>query len=162
MLRPEAAVRAVASYERGHVRAEGSCARRPPVRLTLSRPQRRFHHDREQVDAPLGGDSKTTYQEVLRDERVADSGEELDRSGTGYLVREMLSELPVREAQVITGLFGMDQNAPLTLREVGLDLNISHERVRQLRDQALRRIRLSGSFSKLENRHQGHSQAAGK
>lgn len=113
-------------------------------------------------EAPLGQDSKSTYQEILRDERVADAGEEVDKSGTGDLVREMLSELPVREAQVITGLFGMDQNAPLTLREVGIDLNISHERVRQLRDQALRRIRLSGSFAKLETRYQGYFQVAGR
>lgn len=112
-------------------------------------------------DAPLGHDSKTTYQEVLKDEKAPDAGDELDKHATGDLVRDMLSELPVREAQVITGLFGMDQNAPLTLREVGLDLNISHERVRQLRDQALRRIRLSGSFAKLETKYQGYFQAMG-
>ncbi|HLP42451.1 MAG TPA: RNA polymerase sigma factor RpoD/SigA [Fibrobacteria bacterium] len=109
-------------------------------------------------DAPLSGDSKTTFQEVLRDDRAASAEDELDKNATGELVRELISELPEREAQVITGLFGMDQNAPLTLREVGMDLNISHERVRQLRDQALRRIRSSGSFHKLENKYQGYFQ----
>ena len=112
-------------------------------------------------DAPLGGDSKTTFQEVIRDERTVDPEHEMDRNATGDVVRELLSELPEREAQVITGLFGMDQNAPLTLREVGMDLNISHERVRQLRDQALRRIRDSGSFHKLERKYQGYFQAMG-
>jgi RNA polymerase primary sigma factor len=110
-------------------------------------------------DAPLGEDTKTTFQEVLRDGSVPDAGEEVDRDGAGELVRELLSELPEREAQVINGLFGMDQNAPLTLREVGQDLNISHERVRQLRDQALQRIRLSGSFGRLESKVQGFLQA---
>ena len=110
-------------------------------------------------DAPLGDDTKTTFQEVLRDASIADAGEEVDREDAGELVREILSELPEREAQVINGLFGMDQNAPLTLREVGQDLNISHERVRQLRDQALQRIRLSGSFGRLEGKVQGFLQA---
>jgi RNA polymerase primary sigma factor len=111
-------------------------------------------------DAPLTDDGKTTFQEVLKDTRIADVEGELDMGATGDLVREILSELPEREAQVINGLFGMDQNAPLTLREVGQDLNISHERVRQLRDQALRRIRGSGRFGKLESRYQGFFQAA--
>jgi len=105
-------------------------------------------------DAPLGHDTKTTYQEVLRDDRAQNAEDELERGAVRDLVRELISELPEREAQVITGLFGMDQNAPLTLREVGMDLNISHERVRQLRDQALRRIRCSDSFPRLEHKLQ--------
>ena len=107
-------------------------------------------------DAPMGPDTTTSFQEVLRDERAANPEDELEKHSTGELVREILSELPEREAQVITGLFGMDQNAPQTLREVGVGLNISHERVRQLRDQALRRMRASGAFGRLQNKYQGY------
>lgn len=110
-------------------------------------------------DAPMGPDSKSTFQEVLRDEHAANPEDELEKGVTGDLVREILSELPEREAQVITGLFGMDQNAPQTLREVGIGLNISHERVRQLRDQALRRMRTSGTFDKLQRKYHGYFQA---
>ena len=110
-------------------------------------------------DAPLGGDSRTTFQEVLKDKRAANPEDDLEKQATGDLMKEIISELPVREAQVLNGLFGMDQNAPQTLREVGLDLNISHERVRQLRDQALRRIRTSGRFPKLAYKYKGYLQA---
>jgi RNA polymerase primary sigma factor len=112
-------------------------------------------------DAPMAHDSKTTFQEVLRDERASNPEDELEKHSTGDIVKEILSELPEREAQVITGLFGMDHNAPLTLREVGQDLNISHERVRQLRDQALTRIRNSGRFRRLEGKYRGFLQAIG-
>ena len=112
-------------------------------------------------ESPLGEDSKTSWQEVLRDDRAADPEDEFEKQATGDIVREILSELPEREAQVITGLFGMDQNAPLTLREVGHDLNISHERVRQLRDQALSRIRGSARFGNLEGRFRDYFQALG-
>jgi RNA polymerase primary sigma factor len=112
-------------------------------------------------EAPMTPDSKTSFQEVLRDEKAANPEDELEKTDTGELVRVILSELPEREAQVITGLFGMDQNAPQTLREVGMGLNISHERVRQLRDQALRRMRDSGSFGKLQSKYQGYLQAIG-
>jgi RNA polymerase primary sigma factor len=110
-------------------------------------------------DAPVGADSKTTFQEILRDDHAANPEDEFEKGATGELVREILSELPEREAQVITGLFGMDQNSPQTLREVGLGLNISHERVRQLRDQALRRMRSSGTFDKLQRKYRGYLQA---
>jgi RNA polymerase primary sigma factor len=110
-------------------------------------------------EAPMAPDSKTSFQEVLRDEKAANPEDELEKTDTGALVRVILSELPEREAQVITGLFGMDQNAPQTLREVGVGLNISHERVRQLRDQALRRMRASGAFGRLQNKYQGYLQA---
>jgi RNA polymerase primary sigma factor len=110
-------------------------------------------------DAPLTGESSTTFSEVLRDERAADAEAEIDKRATGDLMKEILSELPVREAQVITGLFGMDDSAPLTLREVGQDLDLSHERVRQLRDQALSRIRGSGRFERLAGKYRGFLQA---
>jgi RNA polymerase primary sigma factor len=112
-------------------------------------------------DAPLGSGSRTTWQEVLRDDRAPSPERDLEKHATETAVREVLSELPEREAQVITGLFGMDQNAPLTLREVGQDLNISHERVRQLRDQALSRIRGSGLFDRLQTQYREYMQAHG-
>jgi RNA polymerase primary sigma factor len=57
------------------------------------------------------------------------------------VVHSLLEHLPYREGRVIAGIYGVRQDSPQTLREVGESLNISHERVRQLRDQALRRIR---------------------
>ena len=57
------------------------------------------------------------------------------------ITRALLAELPEREAKVIAGIYGINQESPQTLREVGESMGISHERVRQLRDQALRRIR---------------------
>ena len=45
-------------------------------------------------DAPLAHDSKTTFQEVLRDERAPDVEADLDKGATGEIVRELISELP--------------------------------------------------------------------
>jgi RNA polymerase primary sigma factor len=78
-----------------------------------------------------------------------------------HLAKDLLSELPEREAQVIKGLFGINHEAPQTLREVGETLNISHERVRQLRDQALRRIRRNKNKDVLREKYEGYLQALG-
>jgi RNA polymerase primary sigma factor len=79
-----------------------------------------------------------------------------------YLVRELLSQLPDRESKVIAGIFGINQEAPQTLREVGESMGISHERVRQLRDQALRRIRKLNSKDYLKEKYDGFLDAVKK
>lgn len=57
------------------------------------------------------------------------------------LLEELLSELPEREQQILELRFGLGESEPLTLEEVGQRLGISRERVRQLEEQALDRLR---------------------
>ncbi|MDB5106638.1 MAG: polymerase, sigma 32 subunit, RpoH [Fibrobacteres bacterium] len=110
-------------------------------------------------DAPLKTDTKTTYQEVLPDDKAVNPEAEAEIQSVELLAKDLLSELPEREAQVIKGLFGINHEAPQTLREVGETLNISHERVRQLRDQALRRIRKNKNKEVLREKYEGYLQA---
>ncbi|MBO7131582.1 MAG: sigma-70 family RNA polymerase sigma factor [Fibrobacterales bacterium] len=92
-------------------------------------------------DSPLKSDTKTTYSEVLADTKASNPEADAESNNFGILTRDLLAELPEREAKVIAGIYGINQESPQTLREVGESMGISHERVRQLRDQALRRIR---------------------
>ncbi|MFA6341375.1 MAG: sigma-70 family RNA polymerase sigma factor [Fibrobacteraceae bacterium] len=92
-------------------------------------------------DSPLSGDSKTTYAEILSDDSMMSPDRRTEINSVETVVHSLLEHLPYREGRVIAGIYGVRQDSPQTLREVGESLNISHERVRQLRDQALRRIR---------------------
>lgn len=103
-------------------------------------------------DAPLSEGSKTTYAEVLCDDLQASPESSAEKRGIEELTQQIVAKLPTREARVIACIFGINQDAPQTLREVGENLNISHERVRQLRDQALRRLRRSGSHDVLREK----------
>ena len=94
-------------------------------------------------DAPISDDSNSSYAEVLADENYVGADDKIELKAVEELTREIVANLPEREARVISGIYGINQEAPLPLRRVGESLNISHERVRQLRDQALRRIRRS-------------------
>jgi RNA polymerase sigma factor (sigma-70 family) len=98
---------------------------------------------------------------VLADEKAVNPESEAEIQAVEHLAKDLLSELPEREAQVIKGLFGINHEAPQTLREVGETLNISHERVRQLRDQALRRIRRNKNKDVLREKYEGYLQALG-
>ena len=103
-------------------------------------------------DSPLKADSKATYAEVLPDGTATNPENESEIQSVEALARDLMEQLPEREAKVITGIFGINQEAPQTLREVGESMNISHERVRQLRDQALRRIRKYNSKEFLQDK----------
>jgi RNA polymerase primary sigma factor len=93
------------------------------------------------LDAPLKEDSKTTFAEVMADNSAERVDMNAEIKSTEEFIRDMLTEIPEREARILRGLFGIGFEKPQTLREVGEGLNISHERVRQLRGQALRRLK---------------------
>lgn len=110
-------------------------------------------------DSPLKSDTKTTFSEVLADPKVISPEAESEIVNIEGLTRDLLGQLPDREAKVIAGIFGINQEAPQTLREVGESMGISHERVRQLRDQALRRIRKINSKEYLKEKYEGFLEA---
>ena len=56
-------------------------------------------------------------------------------------LRDLINGLPEQEAQVIQSIYGIDRDGPMTLREVSEMLEVPHERVRQIRDKAIRHLR---------------------
>jgi len=110
-------------------------------------------------DAPIKDDARSSFADILPDGSLtsADCLAEMDRTET--LIQHLIKRLPEREAKVISGIYGVNQEAALPLREVGDSLNISHERVRQLRDQALRRLRRSGCNEFLQEKFESYIEA---
>jgi len=56
-------------------------------------------------------------------------------------VERALAKLSAREAEVIKLYFGLDVDEPLTLEEIGEKFNLTRERVRQIKEKAIRRLR---------------------
>jgi RNA polymerase primary sigma factor len=56
-------------------------------------------------------------------------------------VRELLETLPAMEARILRWRFGLDDEDELTLKEIGDKYNLSRERIRQLQEQALGKLR---------------------
>ncbi|MCI0513502.1 RNA polymerase sigma factor RpoD/SigA [candidate division KSB1 bacterium] len=61
----------------------------------------------------------------------------------------VLATLPPREAEVLRLYYGIDQPRPMTLLEIGAQLDLSRERIRQLKNRALKRLRLAKRREKL-------------
>jgi RNA polymerase primary sigma factor len=107
------------------------------------------------IDEPFSRDNKKNFSEIMADTDAYSPEQETEISEMESVTQQILSGLPLREAEVIRGLYGIDHDSPQNLREVGEALNISHERVRQLRDQALKRIRKLNHKLALKERFEG-------
>jgi len=93
------------------------------------------------LDSPVSGAEGRTVGELIEDETTPLPAEMLQARAMGDKVRELLERLRPIEADVIRKRFGLDQGEPMTLREIGEQYSLSRERIRQLQEQALIKIR---------------------
>ncbi len=102
------------------------------------------------VDAPFGDDDSGSLLDVLEDKNVA--GTDMGLTYTHSLrieVERSLSRLSERERQVIKMFFGIGCKEALSLEQIGEILDLSTERVRQIKEKALSRLRMASKNSLL-------------
>ena len=93
------------------------------------------------LDAPIGDEDSNTFSEVVQDENADTPYEQLeDKTVTGML-QDMVKTLDPREATILRFRFGLDGGTEKTLEEVGEKFNVTRERVRQIQNIALRKLR---------------------
>lgn len=93
------------------------------------------------LDAPLGDDALLI--EYLADDTADPPDREAADANLAESVEAALGQLRPREATVVRLYFGFDGGDPMTLESIGQRLGITRERVRQIRDRALSRLRKS-------------------
>ncbi|MFU8848279.1 MAG: RNA polymerase sigma factor RpoD/SigA [Opitutales bacterium] len=93
------------------------------------------------LDAPIGEDGDTTFGELVGDENEASPLENLQEKSVSNDIKSVITQLEDREAEIIHLRFGLDGNHPLTLEEVGERFEITRERVRQIQNIALHKMR---------------------
>lgn len=93
------------------------------------------------LDAPIGEDEDTQFSEIVGDESTADPFEMLRDKTMREEIRELIQELDPREAEILTLRFGLDGNKPLTLEQVGKRFKVTRERIRQIQNIALAKLR---------------------
>jgi RNA polymerase sigma factor (sigma-70 family) len=89
----------------------------------------------------LSRDSDVCLPEIPATRVIPDLAEELDRELTTRVLHDLVSQLPKRLRRVIVGRYGLEKSLPCTLKELGEELGLSGERVRQLQQEALAWLR---------------------
>jgi RNA polymerase primary sigma factor len=105
------------------------------------------------MDAPLknGDESKATLMDVLHNETQSMPDKELMDDSLKNEVANALSGLDAREAEVIRLSFGIGSNHKATLEEIGTKFNLTRERIRQIKEKALRKLRSSKKSTRLKD-----------
>lgn len=93
------------------------------------------------VEDPLGNDSDKTILDTLADEHVVDPAEVLQDANLRENVDFWLTQLTEKQREVVVRRFGLRGHEMATLEEVGNEIGLTRERVRQIQVEALKRLR---------------------
>jgi len=100
------------------------------------------------LDAEINGDGSCSYAEVIADEKTEAPDQKLENETHRAMVREIVDTLTHREQAVLCSRFGLNGHDPKNLEEVGKELNITDERVRQIQNMAF--VKMRHRIKKLE------------
>lgn len=103
------------------------------------------------MDAPLTEDEDTKYIDVFVSEDAEGTDNNLIKESLLKEIQRSLSTLTEKERQVLYLYFGIGQNHGLTLEEIGLKFELTRERVRQIKERAIRRLKQSSRSKLLKN-----------
>ena len=98
----------------------------------------RRHHS---LNAPFRDGDKNSLIDVIKDDGQIHPDEPLMAESLKDEIRQSLDTLKERERQVIKMYFGIDRDYALTLNEIGEEFSLTRERVRQIKEKAIRRLR---------------------
>jgi len=93
------------------------------------------------LDSPLSSDDSTLLSETVADENAAAPFDEMAKDNDHELVNEVLATLDARERKILVMRFGLDDGRPKSLEAVAEHLGVSRERIRQVQEQALDKMR---------------------
>ncbi|HEX8032259.1 MAG TPA: sigma-70 family RNA polymerase sigma factor [Ktedonobacterales bacterium] len=93
------------------------------------------------LDAPLSEEEENSLGDIIEDAQTQGPADSTDRAMLREEVRRVLSNLTPRERQVIALRFGLVDDHDHTLEEVGKKLKVTRERVRQIEERAIRKLR---------------------
>jgi len=93
------------------------------------------------LDASLGDDDSDAIGSIIPDEKAVQPDEQLDGEQSRGALEACLQSLSAREKEVLQERFGLDGRDDHTLEEVGDQLGLTRERIRQIQNRALMKLR---------------------
>lgn len=94
------------------------------------------------LDATIGEDKDATISDIIPDESATSPDVQLQKRADLQLLGVVLGRLPKRHAEILRCRFGLNGGEEKTLEEVGIQFGLTRERIRQLQNEAFRKLRL--------------------
>lgn len=103
------------------------------------------------MDAPFSLGEENSLLDVIENDQQPAPDNQLITESLKVEIKYVLSALPEREAEVIRLYFGIDVDYSMTLEEIGEKFNLTRERVRQIKEKAIRRLRHTSKSKNLKS-----------
>ena len=95
------------------------------------------------MDAPLSAEDDNNMYDMMQNEETPSPDRNLINESLSYEIEKALSTLSPREARVLKLYFGIGMKHPFSLEEIGEELKLTRERVRQIKEKAIKRIQFT-------------------
>lgn len=95
------------------------------------------------MDAPVSPEEDSNLYDMMQNEETPSPDRNLINESLTYEIEKALNTLSMREARVLKLYFGIGMKHPYTLEEIGEELNLTRERVRQIKEKAIKRIQFT-------------------
>ena len=111
----------------------------------------RISRRHQSLNAPFRDGDKNSLIDIIKDENQLEPDTPLMNDSLKDEIRNSLDALKDRERMVIKMYFGIERDYALTLNEIGEEFNLTRERVRQIKEKAIRRLRHRSRSKTLRN-----------
>ena len=101
----------------------------------------RYAQEPVSLETPVGEEEDSHLSDFIQDQRMPIPAEEVDRQMLQEQMGEVLQTLTDREEQVLRMRFGIGDEEPHTLEEVGQTFHVTRERIRQIEEKAIRKLK---------------------
>jgi len=95
------------------------------------------------MDAPISFEEENTMYDVMQNPDTPSPDKNLINESLAWEIERALTTLSPRESKVLKLYFGLGMKHPFTLEEIGEELNLTRERVRQIKEKAIKRIQFT-------------------
>ena len=102
------------------------------------------------LDIVIGDDEDTTVGDLVADSSISDPIDNIYNQEKQKIISDILDTLTPREKDILKLRFGIDISQPLTLEQVGKHFNLTKERIRQIEEKALKKLRNPARITKLQ------------
>ncbi len=101
------------------------------------------------IDQRVSEDSESQFVDIIPGETLEDIEGRMNGDSLKYEINNVLETLTDRETKILNMYFGLNGSNEMSLKEIGDELNLTNERVRQVKELALKKLRMYGKSSKL-------------
>jgi RNA polymerase primary sigma factor len=95
------------------------------------------------MDAPISAEEDNNMYDLIQSTDTPSPDRNLINESLAYEIERALNTLSPREAKVLKLYFGLGMKHPFTLEEIGEELTLTRERVRQIKEKAIKKIQFT-------------------